>query len=149
MTMPQSVAVLAEASNSSQFLTKLAEFSPAGLTRLGMLAAGLAMGVLVAWCLSRWQARRKQRDPSPHNPYRLFGELCQAHGLTAAQRRLLEWLAADRELLQPAMAFLDPILLESAIAHAESAGVRKRLVELRSKLFAAGEANDSASPASR
>jgi hypothetical protein len=122
----------------SQFLTRLAEFSPAGVTRLGLLAAGLAIGVLVAWHLSRWRARPAS-DASPHNPYKLLGELCRAHQLSAAQKRLLEWLAADRELLQPALVFLDPILLDSAIAHADSPGVRKRLTELRARLFAGAE----------
>jgi hypothetical protein len=132
-----SIAILplvAESSALVDFLTKLVEFSPAGGTRLGMLAAGLAVGVLVAWNYSRRRTRRAT-DASPHQPQKLFRELCQAHGLSAAQRRLLEWLVADRELMLPALVFLDPILLESAIGHGESPGVRKRLTELRTKFF--------------
>lgn len=130
--------LIAETSAFLDFLTKLAEFSPTGAARMGMLASGLAVGVLVAWWYSRWRTARRA-DTSPHQPQKLFRELCQAHQLSAAQRRLLEWLVADRELMQPALVFLDPILLESAISHAESPGVRKRLTELRTKLFAASE----------
>jgi hypothetical protein len=120
----------------------LASLAP-HVTRLGVLAAGLAVGVLLVWCYSRLRPRR-EKESSPHDPFKLFGELCQAHRLTAAQRRLLEWLVAERQLLQPALVFLDPILLESAIAHADSPQVRKRLTELRSKLFAALESTAAA-----
>jgi hypothetical protein len=108
-----------------------------GLSRMGVLAAGMAVGVLIAWCYSRWSRTQREEDTGPpHSPQKLFSELCKAHKLSAAQQRLLEWLAAERQLLQPALVFLDPILLESAIAHADSPNVRKRLSELRSRIFA-------------
>jgi hypothetical protein len=135
--------LLAEIDLWSSLTNKLRGFTSLDATRLGALASGLAIGVLVIWYYSRWSGRRSP-DASPHSPQRLFGELCQAHRLTAAQRRLLEWLVAERQLLQPALVFLDPILLESAIAHAESPGVRKRLIDLRAKLFATQEANAAA-----
>jgi hypothetical protein len=122
-------------SQSDAWWTWFRDFSIFDVSRLGALAAGLAVGVLIAWYYSRFSSRR-QEDVSPHNPQRLFAELCRAHKLSAAQRRLLEWLAAERQLLQPALVFLDPILLESAIAHADSPNVRQRLTELRSRLFA-------------
>ena len=134
---------MSESSALFDFLSKAAELSPAGGARLGMLASGLALGVLAAWSCSRWR-RRRPADPSPHQPQRLFRDLCQAHQLSAAQRRLLEWVVVDRGLMQPALVFLDPILLESAIAHTESPGVRKRLNEMRTRLF---EGLDRASPA--
>jgi hypothetical protein len=106
-------------------------------TRLGALASGLALGVLLVW----WYARVRTSAPPPKeastsDPVKLFGELCRAHRLSAAQQRLLEWLVAERQLMQPALVFLEPILLESAIVHAESQTVRKRLTDLRARLFA-------------
>jgi hypothetical protein len=63
-------------------------------------------------------------------------ELCHVHRLSAAQERLLEWVVNDRQLSHPAMLFLDPLLLERAISRSDAPGVRKRLTDLRSKLFA-------------
>lgn len=131
MSNPLLFLILAE----SDAWSRWTRFSSLDSSRFGALAAGLAVGVLIAWCYSRSSGRR-QEESLPHNPQQLFGELCRAHKLSAAQRRLLEWLAAERQLLQPALVFLDPILLESAIAHADSPSVRKRLTELRSRLFA-------------
>jgi hypothetical protein len=115
------------------------------VTRLGALATGLAIGVLVMWHYAR--AKSSHAPPATEtstkgtsDPAKLFGELCQAHRLTAAQKRLLEWLVAERQLAQPALVFLDPILLESAVLYAESPAVRKRLTQLRAKLFAGLEA---------
>lgn len=117
--------------------SRWSDVSSLGLSRIGVLAAGLAVGVLIAWCYSRWSRKEREEDAGPpHSPQKLFRELCKAHRLSAAQQRLLEWLAAERQLLQPAMVFLDPILLESAIVHADSPNVRKRLTELRSRIFA-------------
>jgi len=115
------------------------------VTRLGALATGLALGVLVVWHYARWKSPQtlppqETSTKGTCDPSKLFGELCQAHRLTAAQKRLLEWLVAERQLVQPALVFLDPILLESAILHAESPAVRKRLTQLRAKLFAGLEA---------
>jgi hypothetical protein len=134
LTTPVGTLILAQSNDWSRWLGLLDS------SRVGALAAGLAVGVLVAWCYSRSSARRRDVETSPHNPQQLFGELCRAHKLSAAQRRLLEWLAAERQLLQPALVFLDPILIESAIAHAQSPSVRQRLTELRSRLFAGLEA---------
>jgi hypothetical protein len=145
MPIPMLTFLLAESSIVSQVVTRLANYVPANATRVGLLAAGLALGVLVAWCCLR-RARRRDADLSGHNPNQLLGQLCQAHGLAAAQRRLLEWLAAERQLMQPAIVFLDPSLLEDAMAHADSPGVRQRLAELRATLFA-DVATHSAPPA--
>jgi hypothetical protein len=105
-----------------------------GITRLGALASGLAVGVLAIW----WYSRRRQprKEQALHSPQRLFQELCRAHRLSAAQELLLEWVVSDRQLAQPAMVFLDPLLLEQAMARSDAPGVRKRLADLRSRLFA-------------
>jgi len=148
MTLHHLPSLLAAGDLWSGIAAQLSKLAALDATRLGALAAGLAIGVLLVWCYSRGSNRR-QIDCSPHSPHKLFAELCKAHRLTAAQRRLLEWLAAERQLLQPALVFLDPILLESAIAHADSPGVRKRLTDLRTKLFAALETTATNQPARR
>jgi hypothetical protein len=111
-----------------------AELWPTGLSRFGAVACGLAVGVLGIWLLAR--RRRAARPAVPHSPLQLFHELCQAHRLSAAQQRLMEWVVGDQQLLQPAMVFLDPLVLERSMTRSDTPGVRKRLAELRSRLFA-------------
>jgi hypothetical protein len=141
-------AVLSQRDAGSPWTWSFRDVAFFDISRMGALAAGLAVGVLIAWYYSRWFNRRPV-DNAPNNPQRLFAELCRAHKLSAAQQRLLEWLASERQLLQPALVFLDPILLESAIAHADSPAVRKRLTELRSRLFAGAENECAADVAQR
>jgi hypothetical protein len=135
MPHPLLTSILAQTDAWSRWSASLRGPSSFDVSRVGVLAAGLAVGVFIAWCYSRRFARPTD-EVSPQNPQRLFVELCRAHKLSAAQRRLLEWLVAERQLIQPALVFLDPILLESAIAHADSPSVRRRLTELQSRLFA-------------
>ncbi len=104
------------------------------LGRLGVLPAGLALGVLAYWCFARMRRPKALRHAST-SPQELFHELCQAHRLSAAQERLLEWVATDRQLALPGLLFLDPLHLERAISASDNAGVRKRLADLRAKLF--------------
>ena len=103
--------------------------------RVGALAAGLALGAVAFWCWTRgrqWQ----NKPPVPHSPQQLFHDLCQAHQLSAAQERLLEWVVSDQRLVQPGLVFLDPLFIEQAIGRNSNAGVRNRLTGLRTKLFA-------------
>jgi hypothetical protein len=48
----------------------------------------------------------------------------------------MEWVVSDLQLPQPAMLFLEPLLLERAMTRSDTPGVRKRLADLRSRLFA-------------
>jgi hypothetical protein len=110
-------------------------WSMPGVNRIGALAAGLALGVLSIWYFARFRKPRP-KEHAPQSPQQLFRELCRAHNLTAAQERLLEWVISDRQLSQPGLLFLDPLLLERAISRSDAPGVRRRLTDLRSKLFA-------------
>jgi hypothetical protein len=112
------------------------------LSRLGLLAGGLALGVLAYYGLARF---RRPRTPqhAPQSPHQLFHELCRAHKLSAAQERLLEWVASDRQLSLSGLVFLDPLLLERSISNCNHPGVRRRLTVLRTRLFA-GLAGESA-----
>ena len=102
---------------------------------LGLLAAGVALG-LFAWRQFLNRCKPRAPEPAPQSPQMLFHELCGAHRLSAAQMRLLEWVASDQQLPQPGLLFLDPLPLERALARSENSGVRKRLTDLRAKLFA-------------
>ncbi len=105
------------------------------LGRLGLLVTGVAAG-LSAWRQILNRRKPPTPEPAPQSPQMLFHELCGAHRLSAAQMRLLEWVASDQQLPQPGLLFLDPLPLERALARSEHSGVRKRLADLRAKLFA-------------
>lgn len=105
-----------------------------GLFRVGVLSAGMALGVLTCWYVAR-QRRPKALRHAPTSPQQLFHELCRAHGLSAAQERLLEWVASDQQLALPGLLFVDPLHLERAISFSDNPGVRKRLTDLRARLF--------------
>ena len=102
-------------------------------TTLSAITIGLAVGALVVWIYARWYVPQSELPPA--SPQGLFEEVCRAHRLKAAQQRLLEWVAAEHHLAQPVMVFLDPRLLEVTLAHCKQPDVRKRLSELRSRLF--------------
>jgi hypothetical protein len=72
-------------------------------TVLGLTAL-LVVGILL-WRLVA--SRSGDRIPS-NSPRRLFRELCRAHGLDMARRRLLKRLAAARGELSPAVLFVQP-----------------------------------------
>src|SRR5882757_5946377 len=57
-----------------------------------------------------WQtiSRRRRRDFAYDSPPRLFADLCRAHKLTWANRRLLKHLATARGLKCPATLFVEP-----------------------------------------
>lgn len=112
----------------------LADIWPTGVSRFGAIACGLAVGVLAIWLVAR--QRRAARPAVPHSPLQLFHELCQTHQLSAAQQRLMEWVVSDLQVPQPAMVFLDPLLLERSMTRSNPPAVRKRLADLRSRLFA-------------
>ena len=54
-----------------------------------------------------------------NTPTLILHELCRAHGLNASCRRLLERIADEAQLEQPATMFLGPQHFESAVAKAE------------------------------
>jgi len=133
-----SVPILRSAFTPPAFLSAIeGGTSSWGAARWLLLAAGAAVGVLTAWWLIR--ARQSKAAAVRHAPQShelLFHELCQAHRLTAAQERLLEWVIADRQLALAGLVFLDPLVLERAISRSDNPGVRKRLTDLRTRLFA-------------
>ena len=78
-----------------------------GAPDLVLWLAILAALALCLWIASRWLYRSDRRLPY-NNPRRLFRILCRAHGLGAADRRVLARLAQQHGLLNPARLFLEP-----------------------------------------
>jgi len=77
-------------------------------------------------CSERWH----------HSPARLFGELCQAHGLSRSERRLLQRLARSLGLPQAAALFLEPERFEPRHLTPALAPYATQLQAVRQRLFA-------------
>jgi len=95
--------------------------------------AAIAAGIVTAV----YMRVRNRNDMTQRcdNPWKLFRELCQVHGLDRASQRLLAQVAKARQFSQPAQVFLSPGALEPA---GLPPGLRERadhLLRLRSLLF--------------
>jgi hypothetical protein len=77
-----------------------------GWATVGIIAAVSASIVLAIWLIMLLVRLREQR--TRHSPWLLFGELCAAHGLTHAERRLARQLAKQLQLDHPAVLFVEP-----------------------------------------
>jgi hypothetical protein len=86
------------------------EFDNADLWTLVSMAALLIAVAVVAY---RSSQRRKQ-EFTHDSPRQLFRELCRAHRLPLASRRLLKRLAAARHVADPAMLFVNSGHFETA-----------------------------------
>ena len=100
---------------------------------LGVLAllAGIGIGLFL---LHRF-ARRRENAKSYDSPPELFRELCRAHRLDRADRRLLKRLAAAWGLASPAYLFIEPDYFETAGLSAEWEEDSRRVAGLRARLF--------------
>lgn len=70
-----------------------------------------------------------------NDPNRLFRELCRAHGLDRANRKLLWQLASLAGFAQPAEVFLTPAVFEANQLPEQLRGEQERVMELRGRLF--------------
>jgi len=93
---------------------------------------GLALFGLIVWLLLRW---RRWNDMSQRcdDPWKLFRELCQHHGLNRADRRLLQKLVTARQLQQPAKLFVSPSAFNPIDLPADLN--EQKLRNLRARLF--------------
>jgi hypothetical protein len=84
-----------------------------------------------------WQLlpSRRRRDFRLNSPTRLFGELCRAHHLDRATRRLLKRLAAARGLKSPNVLFVEPDYFDVTNIPAALTVSTVELRRLRHKLF--------------
>jgi len=98
---------------------------------LALIAASL---VIVYWIAGR--TGKPGREPRYDHPRALFRALCRAHGLDRASRRLLDQLARQQRLSDPARLFLEPERFEAENLGASLKPRRKQFVALRDRLFA-------------
>jgi hypothetical protein len=77
-----------------------------GWGTVGVIAAVSAGIVLVLWLLTR--IVQSQQRTSINSPWHLFKDLCTAHGFSLSERQMLTRLAHERNLMQPAMLFVEP-----------------------------------------
>src|SRR4051812_46076106 len=97
------------------------------------IAALLTATLFGVWLLIRYL---KERDGDGYRcPRRLFNDLCRAHELDRASRKLLQRLAAAHHLAQPSLVFLDPDRFDTAQLDASWSQETTTLAELREQLF--------------
>ena len=77
------------------------------------IVVGAIVGIVILVCVGcllfqQWQSQMAQ------HPNSLWKEICEAHGLTHSQRRLLQALAAKLGAKQPSMFAVNPELLDRA-----------------------------------
>ena len=84
-----------------------------------------------------WQpvSRRRRKDFDYDSPPRLFSDLCRAHRLSWANRRLLKQLATARGLASPAVLFVEPEYFDMTNVPAALKGNVAELRTLRHTLF--------------
>lgn len=94
---------------------------------LALMAAG--------WALVNYVRRRNDMTERCDDPHKLFRELCLAHRLDRASRRLLLHLAEAARLPQPAQVFLTPSAFDPARLPASLRSRADELERLRERLF--------------
>jgi hypothetical protein len=97
---------------------------------IGVVAIALLAGMV--WQVAR---RRTTRTFSSDSSAKLFRELCAAHALRRASRRLLKRLAEARGLTNPAMLFVEPQHFEAKSLPAELKSSAKELRQISEMLF--------------
>lgn len=106
------------------------------------LLAGVS---LLIFLLSRLRARQEKGDPY-HNPWALFRELSKAHGLDRRERRLLKRLAADQNLAQPGLLFVDPTCFADDNLPPALRDEQEALEGIAARLFAAADSAPESEP---
>lgn len=104
----------------------------------------MGMAVLVGLIFLIWlrATRREQRRFQSDSTAQLFRELCRAHELNRADRRLLKQLAASRGLASQALVFVEPQHFDSANLPQVMVASANELHRLRDRLFGAVVAPD-------
>ncbi len=97
-----------------------------------LVAVTLLVVVTIAW---QAISSRRRRDFDHDRPSRLFADLCRAHKLSWANRRLLKHLAAARDLKCPAALFVEPEFFDMTNVPPALKASAGELRQLRHKLF--------------
>lgn len=108
------------------------DFTPRDLV-ISLVMIAIVGGIL--WLLARLLYGKERR--SYNRPRALFRELCRAHGLDAASRRLLTDLARAQGVTQRAQLFLAPERFEAARLGPKLAPRAREIQALSARLFGA------------
>ena len=106
-----------------------------GMDQLILVGAITALVALIIVVLFR-DSRGQPRHFVSTNAGQLFRELCRAHGIDRANRRLLKRLAAARGLASPALVFVEPKHFDPSDLPANLQSSASDFERLRSQLFA-------------
>ena len=115
----------------SGFRGEHAQLSATDIITTLLLVVGAAV---VIWFLTQAMARQ-DRKRSHNSPRKLFKSLCQAHGLSRMQSRLLARMARIYDLARPAQLFLEPDRFSAARLPAVLKSERAEVEKLGKKLF--------------
>ncbi|HEY2411607.1 MAG TPA: hypothetical protein VGI40_05170 [Pirellulaceae bacterium] len=98
--------------------------------------AAVALAIIVClWTITKYFSAQRERNSN--SPWQLFIDLCKAHKLSRRERRLLQRLAGQHPLDQPAMLFVEPSWF-SADKIGPNCGCHfDELFRLRNRLFPA------------
>ncbi len=101
----------------------------------GVIVLGIiAVMVIAVFVLSKY-LQKQERSERIFHPWKLFGELCLAHGIDFKGRRAMRLLAKSLELDHPAKLFLDQTILDRGLKLPIMAKHRERLEQIQLKLF--------------
>lgn len=115
---------------SRQWGSGNSRFGATHFVLLTLAVAGLA--AIAVWA----RQVRSKGERQYNNPRALFRALCRAHGLDHGSRRLLDQLARQQRLADPARLFLEPERFEPAHLGATLKSQQARFATLRDRLFA-------------
>jgi hypothetical protein len=107
----------------------------ANFDREWIFLAGLAVVLALVLLLSHWSSRRRQREFWCDSPKGVFHELCRAHRLDRANRRLLQRLGTAREVENLAEFFVEPEKLDATDLPPAMKPAVTELRQLRHRLF--------------
>jgi hypothetical protein len=99
---------------------------------IGIAAIAAAVVAGIVWHVIK---RRASRTYSSDSSTKLFRELCAAHGMTRADRRLLRQLAEARGATNPATLFIEPRYFDVQNLPGELRPFAKELRALNETLF--------------
>ncbi len=100
---------------------------------LAVIGGCAVLAAAVWWLLTRFTDIGRAR---PNSPRKLFAELCSAHGLDAANRRLLAKIARWQRLKHPARLFMEPERFETVNLSPQLAASREQVEAIRKQIFA-------------
>jgi hypothetical protein len=100
-----------------------------------MIVAGLVALLAAVALLSNWLSKRRQRDFWYDSSSRLFRDLCRAHRLNLANRRLMQKLASARGVDNAAALFVEPNYFDFKSLPETLKSSDGELLHLRHELF--------------